>query len=121
MVFVDTPGVGSLHIDNTKLTNQYISKIDAAIFVTSTDPALSESEIEFLEKVLNITDKIFIVINKIDYLSQKELEEFCQYTDLQLQKRYADKPVKIFFCISKRSINFKIRGKLFRIFKNQFR
>ncbi|MCX7833351.1 MAG: dynamin family protein [Ignavibacteria bacterium] len=120
MVFVDTPGVGSLHLDNTRLTNQYISKIDAAIFVTSTDPALSESEIKFLEKVLNITDKIFIVINKIDYLNKNELEEFYHYTNLQLNKRFENKPVKVYYVSAKEALNSKLNGDYITFSKSSF-
>jgi len=120
MVFVDTPGVGSLHIDNTKVTNEYISKIDAAIFITSTDPALSEVEISFLESVLNITDKVFIVINKIDYLNENEIEEFSKYTDAQLSSRFKNKPVKIFYVSAKDALNAKLNKDYSKFLKSGF-
>lgn len=120
MVFVDTPGVGSLNLDNTKLTTEYISKIDAAIFVTSTDPALSDAEILFLEKILTITDKIFIIINKIDYLNKNELEEFCNYTNSQLQKRFEGRPVNIFYVSAKEALNSKLENNHPALLKSGF-
>ncbi len=120
MVFVDTPGVGSLNLDNTKLTTEYISKIDAAIFVTSTDPALSDAEILFLEKILTITDKIFIIINKIDYLNKNELEEFCNYTNSQLQKRFENRSVNIFYVSAKEALNSKLENNHPALLKSGF-
>ena len=41
----------------------------------SADPPISEVELEFLKQVATRVNKIFFILNKIDYLSPDELEE----------------------------------------------
>ena len=82
---IDTPGVGSIFQNNTEVTYGYLSKIDAAIFLVSADPPISQSELSFLKDVSSHVEKIFFVLNKIDYLDNKELEESLNFTKRAVQ------------------------------------
>jgi len=86
IIIVDTPGIGSIHLNNTSSTYSYIPKIDAAIFITSSDPAFSEAELKLLEEVSSVTPNIFFVLNKIDYLSNDDLVEVLLYTKKSLSQ-----------------------------------
>ncbi|RLB12099.1 MAG: hypothetical protein DRG39_02800 [Deltaproteobacteria bacterium] len=77
---IDTPGVGSIFQNNTEVTYGYLSKIDAAIFLVSADPPISQSELSFLNDVRDHVEKLFFVLNKIDYLDEDELEESLRFT-----------------------------------------
>ncbi len=77
---IDTPGVGSIFQNNTEVTYGYLSKIDAAIFLVSADPPISQSELSFLNDVRDRVEKLFFVLNKIDYLDEDELEESLRFT-----------------------------------------
>ncbi len=77
---IDTPGVGSIFQNNTEVTYGYLSKIDAAIFLVSADPPISQSELSFLNDVKDHVEKLFFVLNKIDYLDEDELEESLRFT-----------------------------------------
>jgi len=66
--FVDTPGVGSAIKANTDTTYLFLPNCDAVLFVTSTDGALSEAELELLTAIRRYAGKIFFVLNKIDLL-----------------------------------------------------
>ncbi len=75
VVFIDTPGIGSTFRHNTAATMNFLSQCDAAIFVTSADPPLTETEIEFLKSVRNRVPRLFFILNKTDYLDKDELEQ----------------------------------------------
>ncbi len=75
VVLIDTPGIGSTHLHNTRATLNFLPQCDAAIFIVSADPPITETEINFLSEVEKIIDKIFFIINKIDYLSSTEINE----------------------------------------------
>ena len=108
MMFIDTPGIGSLHLNNTSSTYEYLPKIDAAIFITSSDPALSEAEINLLEEVLEITDNNIFVLNKIDYLNEYEINEVILYTIKHLKAHNTSDKFTVFPVSSKNALNSKI-------------
>ena len=51
VVLIDTPGVGSTFTHNTRATLNFLPQCDAALFVVSADPPLTEVEVEFLKVV----------------------------------------------------------------------
>lgn len=75
VVLIDTPGIGSTHRHNTEATLNFLPQCDAALFLMSADPPITEVELEFLKQVATRVNKIFFILNKIDYLSPDELEE----------------------------------------------
>lgn len=79
LILVDTPGVGSIHQHNTRLTQEYIPNVDAAIFLFSADPPLTELEQEFLKIIHPIVPKIFFVLNKMDYLEADSLQRVLDF------------------------------------------
>lgn len=74
VVLIDTPGIGSTHRHNTEMTLNFLPQCDAALFLVSADPPITEVEVEFLRQVREKVVRIFFVLNKIDYLSGPELE-----------------------------------------------
>jgi len=78
---VDTPGVGSVHEHNTLVTDAYLPSLDAAVLVTSADPPISRAERAFLERVVEHAVRLFVVLNKADYLAPEELERTVAFTE----------------------------------------
>lgn len=76
---VDTPGLGSVFEHNTETTYHYISRIDAAIFVLSTDSPISKTDAEFLKNLKARVPKILYVINKTDLLEKEKLEKLTAF------------------------------------------
>lgn len=74
VTLIDTPGVGSTFKHNTETSIQFLDQCDAALFVISADPPITESEIEFLQAVKGHIRRLFFVLNKIDYLNVNERE-----------------------------------------------
>jgi small GTP-binding protein len=72
--FVDTPGVASSIVANTRTTRQFLPEADAAILVTSFESPMTEAEVAFLEEVRTHVHKVFIVVNKLDLITEAERE-----------------------------------------------
>ncbi len=75
VVLIDTPGIGSTYRHNTETTVDFLPQCDAALFVVSADPPITEVETEFLERVRPFVARIHFVLNKADYLRLEEREE----------------------------------------------
>jgi GTP-binding protein EngB required for normal cell division len=78
---VDTPGVGSVHEHNTQATDAYLPSLDAAVLVLSADPPISRAERAFLKRVVEHAVRLFVVLNKADYLAPAELERTVAFTE----------------------------------------
>ena len=72
--FVDTPGVASSIGANTRTTRQFLPEADAAILVTSFESPMTEAEVAFLEDVRKHVHNVFIVVNKLDLVTDAERE-----------------------------------------------
>jgi predicted GTPase len=83
---IDTPGVGSVFGHNTESARQFLPEADVAIFLTSADPPISESERAFLHEVRAEAARMFFVLNKSDYLSEVDLAEALAFTKQVLEE-----------------------------------
>ena len=72
VVLIDTPGIGSTFIHNTEVTLNFLPQCDAALFLISADPPISEVELEFLKRVRTLVPRLFFILNKVDYLAEGE-------------------------------------------------
>ncbi len=75
IILVDTPGVGSLYENNTDVTYGFLPRVDAAVFLLTVDPPLSKEEIAFLKDAVPHVERVFFVLNKVDYIDPEELQE----------------------------------------------
>lgn len=81
VVLVDTPGIGSTFEHNTETARQFLHKVDVGIFLLSVDPPITREECGYLSEVRRHVDRLFFVLNKIDYASEGEVQEaanFCR-------------------------------------------
>jgi len=106
---IDTPGVGSIFEDNTEMTYKYLPKIDAAIFLISADPPVSQSELEFLKDVMKYVENIFFILNKIDYLDEEELRASLSFTKQTIEKAVGEK-IEIYPISAKMALEGKIKN-----------
>jgi GTP-binding protein EngB required for normal cell division len=89
---VDTPGVGSVHEHNTRSTDAYLPSLDAAVLVTSADPPISAAERAFLERILAHAVRLFVVLNKADYLAAGDLDRTVAFTERVVRQVLPDWP-----------------------------
>lgn len=77
--FVDTPGVGSFHKQNTEEAYEYMKESDAVIFLLSVDSPINEIEMKFLESTRDFVGKFFFAVNKTDTITPQETEAYIAY------------------------------------------
>jgi hypothetical protein len=102
VVLIDTPGVGSTHLHNTEMTLRFLPQCDAALFLVSADPPITEVEVEFLEQVREKVARVFFVLNKVDYLSEQERETALAFLRSVLKERLGIEPDEAIFAVSAR-------------------
>ena len=107
---IDTPGVGSVYSHNTEIAYNYLPQVDAAVFVVTVDPPLSAAEQEFLKDIREYVDKLFFVLNKIDYVEEAERQEALDFTIQVLKANLAADQVKIFPVSAKQALEGKSNG-----------
>jgi GTPase SAR1 family protein len=73
-IVVDTPGVGSVFQHNSDATYQFLEEADAVVVVLAADQPLSSEELELLRALRGITDRILVVVNRVDILTDAETE-----------------------------------------------
>lgn len=70
--FVDTPGLGSVIVENTLTTEAFLPEADAFVLVTSYESPLSDEEVRFFKAASASRRRIFTVLNKHDTVSWEE-------------------------------------------------
>lgn len=66
VVFVDTPGVGSLNIEHAETTYSFLPNADILLFVSDADSGLTESELNFLKRGYRYCKNILFPLTKKD-------------------------------------------------------
>ena len=73
---VDTPGTNAVIRYHERLTEEFVPRSDLVLFTTSADHPLTESERQFLERILAWGKKVVFALNKADILEDETaLEE----------------------------------------------
>jgi ribosome biogenesis GTPase A len=75
VVLIDTPGVGSTQRHQTAAADAVLPECDAALFVVSADPPITEIEIEYLARIRQTVACLIVVLNKIDAIENHDREE----------------------------------------------
>lgn len=88
---VDTPGLGALYKSHEWITQNYVKKASAVVFVMDPERPLVEKEKEFILKVLDITPHILYVMTKIDMFNEDVYETIIARNEELLALIYAEK------------------------------
>jgi phosphate uptake regulator len=81
---------------------QFIPQCDAALFLISADPPITQVEIDFLKSVRSRVVKLFFILNKIDYLNDGEQEAVVTFLRKVLHEQFGATGQEPIFCISSR-------------------
>ena len=72
MAWIDTPGLGSMTIENGELAKEYIQSADYIIYPTSSDSPLQADEISQLKELFEQNKKVSICITKSDGFEKRK-------------------------------------------------
>ena len=102
VVLIDTPGIGSTYRHNTQATLNFLQQCDAALFLISADPPITDVELDFLRQVREKVPRLFFILNKVDYLNADERDQALSFFRKILAEHLeVDEDIPI-FCISAR-------------------
>jgi len=104
---IDTPGIASVHEHNTKTTYEYLPRADAAIFLVSVDPPLTQAELHFLRDLKNLVVKTFFIQNKIDTVSKQDWDESLAFSKKIIEEEAGFNDVKIYPLSAKEAMEGK--------------
>jgi GTPase Era involved in 16S rRNA processing len=102
VVLIDTPGIGSTYKHNTEATLNFLPQCDAAMFLVSADPPITEVEIQFLKQVKKKVPNLFFILNKVDYLTGEEKNEILSFIKKVLSEHIGIERDTNIFCVSAR-------------------
>lgn len=90
--FIDTPGLGSSVVGNTRTTQSFLPEVDAMILVSGFDDPIDEFEIQALESARQAGRHVFVVLNKEDLVSEEVREKVCSETTARLRTLFPEIP-----------------------------
>jgi GTP-binding protein EngB required for normal cell division len=96
MCLVDTPGIGSVVLENSEATREFVPQVDAALVVLGGDPPISGDELTLIRQVAEHVEKFLFVLNKADRMTAADLEQARNFTLQVLQRTFAGEPIDIF-------------------------
>lgn len=75
LVWIDTPGLGSMTDENGELAKKYIEKADLVIFPLSSDSPARQSDLAEIKEIIELKGKnVLVIITKSDTVEEDEDE-----------------------------------------------
>ena len=102
VVLIDTPSVGSTLRHQTAAADAVLPECEAALFVVSADPPITEIEIEYLARIRPTVARFIVVLNKIDMIESHEREKAASFLRNALVDQAGLDPFTPIFSLSAR-------------------
>ena len=95
---IDSPGLNE-HDTRQKVTMDYLSSVDAVLFVLTCEALASQSELDVIDNILKPTghEDIFFICNRFNMIRSKEKEDIKKYGRSKLGNRTTKGAEHIFF------------------------
>lgn len=93
--FIDTPGLGSTIIENTRTTQAFLPEADAVLLVSDYESALTDDELRLMQQLHTGHRRVFLIINKQDLVSEQAREESMDFVKSQLTRTFGAHPPSI--------------------------
>lgn len=88
---LDTPGLGALYAAHAQITQRFVPKAEAVIFVLDSEKPIVQSEIEFIETILGETSDIFFIQTKIDLYDEESWQDIQRRNQEILEENFKDR------------------------------
>jgi GTP-binding protein EngB required for normal cell division len=82
---VDTPGIGSVHLRNTRSAHDALGSIDAALCIVSADQPLAAEEVELYRAAAAGAGETLFALTKSDRLTDAELGQALEFVERALR------------------------------------
>ncbi len=87
LCLVDTPGLGSVFGDASRVTRTFVPHIDAALVVLGSDPPVSGEELDLIAEVAAQTHHLIFALNKADRVSEADARDAGEFTARVIRER----------------------------------
>ncbi|MDZ4180669.1 MAG: dynamin family protein [Coriobacteriia bacterium] len=113
---IDSPGLNE-HGTRTKVTTDYLSKVDAILFVMSCQALASQSELSVVDNQIRAAghNSIFFVANRFDEIRERERERLVQYAHKKLSDRTDLGAGGVFFLSALDALDGRLEGDTARV------
>lgn len=108
--FIDTPGLGSSIVENTRTTEAFLPEADAFVLVTSYDSPLSEEEQRVLQMVQRSGRRLFLVVNKQDCADATQRQQVLEHLASQLAGIFGNDPPPVFSVSAQQGLAARMHG-----------
>ncbi|BAY16336.1 bacterial dynamin-like protein [Anabaenopsis circularis NIES-21] len=116
---IDSPGLNE-HDIRQKVTIDYLSRVDAILFVLSCEALASKSELDVIDNILKPTghEDIFFICNRFNMIRAKEREDVKQYGISRLAPRTKRGAERVFFISALDALEGRIEDDAERVSKS---
>ena len=108
-LFIDTPGLGSGIFANTDATRRFLPEVDAAIVLLSFESPLDQEDIDLLLALHGLGRKVFIVMNKVDLVSEPMRERVACFVREKLREQLGGYPI-VFAVSAREALRARMAG-----------
>lgn len=108
--FVDSPGLGSIAIENTLTTERFLPQADAFILVTGYESPMSEEEDRILQRIQGAGKPLFVVLNKQDTVDEQQRIAALKYVGDHLRQSSSLETRQVFSISAKDALEAKVTG-----------
>ncbi len=88
IIFVDTPGLGSLATRGASETLAYLPRCDAGIVLVDAGSTLTPDDLNILRALTQVGTLTTVLVSKADLLSERDLEQQIAYIRAQLRSEF---------------------------------
>lgn len=113
--FIDTPGLGSSIVENTRTTEAFLPEADAVVLVTSFDSPLSEEELRTLQEVHASGRRVFIIVNKQDLADAAQRQMVTAHLHARLHAVFGDALPPLFAISARQASEARQRNDMVRL------
>ncbi|MGH6879264.1 MAG: dynamin family protein [Rhizomicrobium sp.] len=110
IVLIDTPGVGSTYRHNTATAEATLPECDAALFVVSPDPPITEIEIAYLGRLRSATSTITVVLNKVDLVDTDDRKRSEDFLKRAIVEAWGLQAIQFFSVSARAALNARLHG-----------
>ncbi len=108
--FIDTPGLGSAILENSRTTEAFLPQADAVILVSGYEGPLSEDEMQVARATQAAGRPLFLVLNKQDLPSSQARREVERYVRERLATLSPGRAPRIFSLSALMGLTAKMAG-----------
>jgi len=110
VVLIDTPGIGSTLKHNTEVAHRILPQCDAALFLVSPDPPITQAELDYLQQIRQKLPRTFFLLNKVDFLEADEQLASLRFLSEQLRPVCGDNPPHVIPISARKGLRARLDG-----------